>query len=219
MFRSLNITTKILVWEHNWDWPKYADSILQDSAAAQYVTGSSWHCYSGRHDEPGKFHEQHPTKDIYFTECSGTTNNNDKDIVWGFRLLMIGQMRNWARTVLLWNMALDEHDGPQVGVGGCPFCRGVVKPYQDGRFDKTIDYYIIGHMSKFVLPGAVRLYTPLYGWYDPHSVAFENADGSIVVVVLNPWWDRDETFYVSIDGQKFPFTLKPMTVATFVYRG
>lgn len=44
MFRSLNITTKILVWEHNWDWPKYADSILQDSAAAQYVTGSSWHC-------------------------------------------------------------------------------------------------------------------------------------------------------------------------------
>lgn len=117
MFRSLNITTKILVWEHNWDWPKYADSILQDSAAAQYVTGSSWHCYSGRHDEPGKFHEQHPTKDIYFTECSGTTNNNDKDIVWGFRLLMIGQMRNWARTVLLWNMALDEHDGPQVGVG------------------------------------------------------------------------------------------------------
>lgn len=73
-------------------------------------------------------------------------------------------------------------------------------------------------MSKFVSPGAVRLDTPAYGWDDVHSVAFQNPDGTIAIVVLNPRNYMDQDFYIEIDGQQYQYTLPRESVATFVYQ-
>lgn len=217
-FNQHSINTKIIIYDHNWDDTGYAGNILSDGGAAQYIRGSAWHCYGGRHDTCGGFHNQHPDKDIYFTECSGGDWAPGFNVVWGVRILSIGQTRNWAKTVMYWNIALDDNHGPKVGVGGCNNCNGVITVHGNGDTTKNTEYYIIGHMSKFVFPEAVRLDTPAFGWDDVHSVAFQNNDGSVAIVVLNPRNDRDQTFYIDIDGQHYQYTLPRESVATFVYR-
>lgn len=53
----------------------------------------------------------------YFSEFSG---GGWDDGVWANRLVMdtrlmfIGQVRAFSKSVMLWNMALDEHQGPKV---------------------------------------------------------------------------------------------------------
>src|SRR5213082_2475229 len=50
--------------------------------------------------------------------------------------------RNWARGVILWNLALDEQHGPHTG--GCGNCRGVVTIKSDGTVERNEEYYEIG---------------------------------------------------------------------------
>lgn len=53
---------------------------------------------------------------MYFTEYSGGGwNQNYADVLkTETRLIFIGQTKSWAKNVLLWNLALDEHHGPKV---------------------------------------------------------------------------------------------------------
>ena len=46
------------------------------------------------------------------------------ELGWNVQHLVIGATQNWARTVLLWNLALDPQGGPTNG--GCTNRRGVV---------------------------------------------------------------------------------------------
>src|SRR6478672_10151344 len=73
--------------------------------------------------------------------------------------LMIASFRNWASSVLLWNLALDPSGGPvQQPNYGCRGCTGVVTV--DGRSRTVtygIDYYVLGQFSKFVQSGARRI--------------------------------------------------------------
>jgi glucosylceramidase len=61
------------------------------------------------------------------------------------------------------------------------------------------------HFSQFVDPGAVRL--GLTGPWAANAVAFENPDGSLVVVVGNPWPEAREFAFeglsATLDGHSF----------------
>ncbi len=46
-FAASGISTKILIYDHNWDTPGYPEAILADSAAAAYVAPSAFHGYAG----------------------------------------------------------------------------------------------------------------------------------------------------------------------------
>jgi glucosylceramidase len=69
-FSSAGITTKIIVWDHNWDEPNYPIAVLNDSAAKSYIAGSAFHCYGGTVDAQTTVHNTHPTKNLYFTDCT-----------------------------------------------------------------------------------------------------------------------------------------------------
>lgn len=166
---------------------------------------------------------QHPDKHIYFTECSGGEwdTNFASGLGWNMENLFIGQTRIGARTVLLWNMALDENHGPRVGVsGGCADCRGVLTiPSNGGAFQRNVEYYSIAHLSKFVRQGATRLGSESLPDQNLISAAFENQDGDVVVVVTNLSWDQSRSFQVSMDWEYYPYeNLPPRSVATFIRR-
>jgi glucosylceramidase len=141
-------------------------NILNDDVARQYVAGSGWHCYAGDKNAPAQVLAAYPDKDIYFTECSGGNwdTNFGSSLGWNTQNLFIGQTRVGARTVLLWNLALDENNGPRVGADGCTDCRGVVTVYQaPGRqYSRNVEYYAIGQFSKFVRSDAVRIGSTTY---------------------------------------------------------
>lgn len=176
---------KILEWDHNWNEPDEPRKVLEDKDAAKYIDGIGWHCYGGSPDAQGKLHDQFPDKDTYFTECSGGewAKNWSTDMQWQSKNLIIETTRNWAKGVLLWNLALDEKFGPHLG--GCGDCRGVVTiNSQTGEIARNMEYYVLGHISKFVQIGAKRIASNS-GQNDVYNVAFENPDGSIAVIMVN----------------------------------
>jgi len=209
---------KIFAYEHNWDNTAYAESVL-GSAAAQYIAGSSFHCYAGDPSAQSNVETAFPAKDIWFTECSGITSSNFAgDLVWNAEHLLIGATRNWARSVSLWNLALDQNSGPKNGT--CSNCRGVVTiddSVSPATVTFNVEYYILGHLGKFVLPGAHRINSNTFGAGSIEDVAFQNPDGSIVMLVLNSA-STAEPFNVSSKGQSFNYTLPAGAVATFTWK-
>jgi len=212
-FDSADIGAKILIWDHNWDEPDYPLGVLGDTDAKRFIAGSAWHCYAGSADAQTVVHNAHPDKDIYFSECTGGDWDTDfaSVLVWNFQNLFIGAIRHWAKAVLLWNLALDENNGPHNG--GCEDCRGVVTIRQDGTVHYNVEYYTIGHLSKFVIPGAYRIESNLYNG-QVETVAFQNPDGSKVLIALNPS-TSPETFDVEWNGHHFSYSLPAQSVATF----
>jgi glucosylceramidase len=209
---------KIFAYEHNWDNTTYAESLLGGSAA-QYVAGTSFHCYAGDPSAQSTVRTAFPAKDIWFTECSGITSSSFAgDLVWNAEHLLIGATRNWARSVSLWNLALDQNSGPKNGT--CSNCRGVVT-IDDSASPATVtfnvEYYILGHLGKFVLPGAYRIDSNTFGAGSIEDVAFQNPDGSIVLLVLNSA-SNPGTFTVSFKGQSFNYTLSAGALATFEWK-
>jgi glucosylceramidase len=209
---------KIFAYEHNWDNTSYPESLL-GSSAAQYVAGTSFHCYAGDPSSQATVRTAFPAKDIWFTECSGITSTSFAgDLVWNAEHLLIGATRNWARSVSLWNLALDQNSGPKNGT--CSNCRGVVT-IDDSASPATVtfnvEYYILGHLGKFVLPGAHRIDSNTFGAGSVEDVAFQNPDGSIVLLVLNSASSAG-TFTVSFKSQSFNYTLPAGALATFSWK-
>ena len=211
------IGTRILGFEHNWDNPLYALSLLQNHDASRYLAGISFHCYAGDRDAAqGAVHALYPEKGVWFTECSGYGGSPvfADNLGWYMHNLMIGSVRSWARSVSLWNLALDQNNGPTTGEG-CKDCRGVVTidtSTTPATVHREVEYYALGHVSKFVEPGAYRIDSNVAGPIE--NVAFKNPDGSVVLVAYNSAGSGN-TFSVTWHGQVFPFTLPGGAVATF----
>ena len=206
----------ILDWDHNWDKPESPLAVLADREAAPFIDGVAWHCYGGDVSAQTPVHAAHPDKNAYLTECSG--GEWDKgwadSLRWFTRELIIGSTRGWSRGIVLWNLALDETHGPHAG--GCGNCRGVVTiDSRSGAITRNLEYYVLGHASRFVMPGAHRVESTT-GVKGLASVAFQNPDGSMALIVLNDA-KRQRKFSVSSAGESFDYALPAGAVATFVW--
>ncbi|MEO8998643.1 MAG: glycoside hydrolase family 30 beta sandwich domain-containing protein [Rhodanobacter sp.] len=211
------LKTRILGWDHNWDQPEQPLSMLADPDVERYIDGIAWHCYSGSPYAQSRVHRANPQKDAYITECSGGDWESSKngELLWFTRDLLLGGLRQWARGIVYWNLALDEQHGPHFG--GCDACKGVVTiDSRTGEVSRNDEYYAFAHFSRFVLPGAVRVGSTATG-KGLDNVAFQNAaDGSVVLVMVN---SRAEARRVSVMQGKtrFQYTLPAQSVATFVW--
>jgi glucosylceramidase len=138
---------------------------------------------------------------------------------WHARNLVIGVTRNWAKTMINWNLALDPSGGPHNG--GCDTCTGVVTVGPGDTVTRDAEYYTLGHLSRFVPPGAVRIASTSFGttgWNGQiMDVAFRNPDGSTALVVHNEN-DDPRSFAVAEGGESFDYTLPGGALATFVWR-
>jgi len=215
IFEKNGVQALILDWDHNWDLPSSPLAVLADSAARKYVSGVAWHCYAGSVGVQENVHAAYPSKDAYFTECSGggwatVFGDNLKFFVGD---LIIGSTRGWAKGVALWNLALDENAGPHLG--GCGNCRGVITINSGTGFvTRNVEYYALAHASQFVRPGAHRIAssTNVSGL---QSVAFKNADdGSKVLIVLNTA-SAEVSFAVHFGGKAIRYALPAGAVVTF----
>jgi glucosylceramidase len=176
---------KIFEWDHNWDEFDAPLNVLKDQDANKYLNAVAWHCYGGNVSAQSKVKQAFPDKDVYFTECSGGEWAKDWNDSFGWQVenLIIGTSRNWAKGILLWNIALDENFGPHAG--GCGDCRGVVTiNSQNGQVTRNLEYYALGHISKFVKVGATRISSSEMQ-NNVHNVAFQNPDGSKVLIIAN----------------------------------
>ncbi|HVI06633.1 MAG TPA: glycoside hydrolase family 30 beta sandwich domain-containing protein [Sphingomicrobium sp.] len=212
LFKSRRIRTRILDWDHNWDHPEMPLAVLADPVARQYVSGIAWHCYDGDVRAQSPVHDAYPDKDAWLTECSGGewTPKFADVLAWMTDKLIIGASNNWSRGTLLWNLALDPAHGPHTG--GCADCRGVVTiDPATGAIARNVEYYVLGHASRFVLPGALRVATVKRS-EEVEAAAFLNPDGSRVAILHRKSGSGPVT--ISVDGERYAVALPNGSVAT-----
>ncbi|WP_342746087.1 glycoside hydrolase family 30 protein [Paenibacillus donghaensis] len=176
----------IVIWDHNRDIiVERASTVLNDPEAAKYVWGTGVHWYvSEDFAQVGQVHELFPDKHLLFTEgCQeGGVHLGAWETGERYARNMIGDFSNWMEGYLDWNLVLDETGGPNHVNNLCD--APVIADTQTGEVHYNSSFYYIGHFSKYVRPGAVRIGQTLLR-SDISSVAFRNTDGSIAVVVLN----------------------------------
>jgi glucosylceramidase len=211
-FRARGLKTQILDYDHNWDNPEMPLTVLSDPVARQYVSGVAWHCYEGDVPAQTPVHEAYPDKDAWLTECSGGewSPNYAEVLGWMTDKLIIGASNNWSRGTLLWNLALDPKHGPHTG--GCTDCRGVVTiDPATGAITRNVEYYVLGHASRFVLPGAFRVASATRG-AQAEAAGFVNPDGTRVAILHRKTGEGPLT--IALDGERYSVPLPAGSVAT-----
>jgi O-glycosyl hydrolase len=208
--------TTILGYDHNWDITDYPEAIYHDQRAARFVPGTAWHCYGGQVSAQSVSHNNYPHAQAFLTECSGGEWQGTPDEAFDLTMdSVIGVPRHWGQSVILWNLALDQRNGPFIG--GCTTCRGVVTVHDDGTVTKNLEYWALAHASRFVTPGAVRIGSSQPAGSPVSNVAYRNRDGSLVLVAHNQG-HQNQTFDVVVGDRHVSATLAPGAAATYCFR-
>ena len=213
-FKAANISTKIIIYDHNCDNPTYPISILNDAEANSFISGSAFHLYAGDINALSTVKNAHPDKDVYFTEQYTPSDGNfGGDLKWHLKNVIIGSMRNWSKTALEWNLANNATFGPHTN-GGCTTCKGAITITSSSSYTQNVGYYIIGHASKFVPTGSTRIASTLAG--NLYNVAFKTPIGKTVLIVENDG-TTNEIFNVKFNGKWFVTSLEAGSVGTYIW--
>lgn len=212
-FLKNGIKTKIIIYDHNADRTDYPISILNDPAARKFIDGSAFHLYGGNVETISEVHEAHPDKNLYFTEqWIGHPSNFGGDMAWHVKNLIIGATRNWCKTVLEWNLAIDPQMNPHTE-GGCTACLGAITIDKD-KIERNAAYYIIGHASKFVSTNSKRIASNTV--LNLQNVAFKTPEGKTVLIVINDS-DKSLEFLIGSKGKQAKETIEAGSVVTYVW--
>lgn len=214
-FVGAELSTKIVVWDHNCDNPQYPITVLGDPGAYPYIDGSAFHLYNGDISALSTVHNSFPEKNLYFTEqYTSSEGTFSGDLAWHIKNVIIGSMRNWSKNALEWNLANDQNFGPHTD-GGCTVCKGGLTIGSAGNITRNVGYYIVAHASKFVPTGSVRIGSNVPGTL--HNVAFSTEDGRRVLLVLNDG-DSAASFNIEHNEKRATATLGPGAVATYIWK-
>lgn len=186
IFKEENLNVNIIIWDHNRDLIfERADAVLKDAEANEAVWGIGNHWYmSEDFEELSRVHDKYPDKHLIFTE--GCIEGGVQLGAWhtGERYArnIMGDMNNWLEGFLDWNIVLNEQGGPN-HVGN--YCDApIIADTKKEVVHYNSSYYFIGHLSRYIRPGAQRVHTELNG-IDASVVSFKNIDGSVATVLLN----------------------------------
>jgi glucosylceramidase len=211
---------KIFAMEDEWSDHPFGRAVYTN--AHPYAAGISYHGYIGSPTAMnGSFGEQHLTE-----WRSLVTESLDITMAGMAGGYVAGGVSHWARSVILWNLALDQNGEPNQKKPGR---RGVVTVDNDtGNVTRNSEYYALAHLAMFAQHGARRCHSPSYG---PPYVAYHTYPSDITTTALiNP--DRSVVLYVYngapaaktfkiIDGRDhkgFTATMIPGELSTFVWR-
>ena len=212
----------LLVWDHNKEraYERACESIC-DPEMERLIAGVAVHWYSGDHFEALQMiRDRFPDKRIVFSEACveyGVFGQDDRQLrnAQMYAHEIIGSMDHGLNAFLDWNLLLDERGGPN-HVGN--FCDApVMYDTRAGVLRRNLSFDYIGHFSRFIRPGAVRV--ALSRFTDRlEAVAARDPDGSIRAVVLNRTGE-DIPFCLRMNGRVWPTEQPKESIATCVFSG
>lgn len=212
----------IYIWDHNKEMVlERVEPAFTDKEASEAVTGIAVHWYSGDHFEAIEaLRKKYPEKKILFTEgCVEYSRFADSGEVKKAEMYahdMLGDLKAGINGFMDWNLLLDEKGGPN-HVGN--FCAApmMLTTGENGEVDyeKRLSYYYIGHFSRYIQPGAVKILTTRFT-DQIETVAFLNPDNSRTVILLNKS-DGDVSLLLCEAEEGVAVTLDSHSIATIVY--
>jgi glucosylceramidase len=213
IFQNEGISTKIIIYDHNADRTDYPIEILDDSVTRSYVDGSAFHLYGGSINDLSKVKEAHPDKKIYFTEqWYSSVGDFGQDMLYHSSVIFTGGALNWCSAIIEWNLSSNATFTPHTD-GGCTMCKGAIS-INGNDVERNAGYYAVGHYSKFVKPGAIRLNTNQVN--NMSAVAFQNPDNSLAFVLTNDAF-QDVLVTIEADGISFSATVPSRSISTFTW--
>ena len=205
---------RLMIWDHNRGLMyQRVQPAYEDEEASRYIWGTAFHWYTGDHfDNVRVVHEAFPDKHLLYTEggIGGT---------WpaAFRLArsVILDLNNWTEGWAVWNLILDENNGPRHA--GDTTTRGstiVNADTKTGKISYNPPHYVFGQFSRFIKPGAKRIAVTSSsdGFIATGAL---NPDGTVAVVVLN-LTDRSAFFRVWRRGEFVKYEAPANAVVTLV---
>lgn len=215
---------KVVVWDHNRDLISHrANTIFDDPEAAKYAWGIGFHWYetwaggNPMYDNLKNIKESYPTKNLLFTEgCQEAFDANEYHR-WTnaerYGNSMINDFNSGVVGWTDWNILLDETGGPN-HVGNLCFAP-VHADTQTDELIYTPSYYYIGHFSKYIKPGALRVSTTS-SRSTLESTTFKNGDGEMVTVVMNKT-DNPVAFKLIIEESQVELSIPKRSMQTIIY--
>jgi glucosylceramidase len=199
---------------------RFLPPILDDPAAAQYVSAIAVHDYS--RDDPSVLSElrlRHPGLPLHLTERSYYGINGERhkvsgEIQSGIRRV-IDLYRNGLSSWTYWITFLDTAGKPNTGPldASCCAVPFTAPPRELDAYTTNRDYYLYGQFSRYLRHGAERVGSDQTST-EVSNVVFRNPDLSMVAVVANGA-DQPRTIAVTSPDGTITDTLPPMTVGTY----
>ncbi len=214
----------IVVWDHNRDLISHrANTIFEDSEASKYAWGIGFHWYETwtgglpKYDNLKNIKASFPSKNLLFTEGCQEGFEFDKLHFWPnaerYGNSMINDFNSGVVGWTDWNILLDERGGPNHVQN---FCFAPIHANtKTGELIYTPTYYYIGHFSKFIQPGALRVSTTT-SRSALESTSFKNQDGKIVTVVMNKT-DNKITYKLIVGNSESVLEIKPRAIQSVIY--
>jgi glucosylceramidase len=220
--RQARLKTQIFGFDYHWAFAlPYVGTLLSSPAGAD-LAGIATHCYDGSPTVMSQLHRIAPNLQQWVTECT----TQQRFATWIPSELEIASLRNWASVADTWNLALDPAGGPvQAPNTACQGCTGLVTvDERTHQVSFNSGFYQLGQLSKFLKPGAVRIYSNHFVQYAPSGpgpglddVAFRNPDGTDGVLAHNNS-SRSARFAVLWHNKSFFYVLPAGATATFTWK-
>ena len=207
---------KIVIWDHNRDaMVERAGVVYRDPEAARYVWGTGFHWYGGDHfDHVQLVHDAWPDKALLFTEgCQeGGPHLGSWEVGERYARSIINDLNRWTVGWIDWNLLLDERGGPN-HVGN--YCSApILADRASGTLMHQSAYWVLGHFSRFVHPGARRVLCAS-ARADVEATAFIDPAGEVVVIASHRHV-QGAPMQLAIDGERWSVELPPHSLSTFV---
>ena len=189
--------------------PKLLKAVMDDPQAGHYISGVGIQ-WAGKLALE-EIHEDYPKLAIYQSEQECGDGKNDWeycDYCWN---LMKDYLDNGASGYMYWNISLETKG---LSRWGWPQNSLVTVNAAAKSYVFNHEYYLLKHVSHFVMPGAKRVETQ--GTF-ADLLAFLNPDGSTVVIARNESpYARPLTVIVA--GQKTAITMEAQSFNTLLIR-
>jgi glucosylceramidase len=214
----------IVVWDHNRDLiTDRANTIFGDPEASKYAWGIGFHWYETwtgglpKYDNLKNINESFPSKNILFTEGCQENFETEKLEYWPnaerYGNSMINDFNSGVVGWTDWNILLDERGGPNHVENFC--FAPIHADTETSELIYTPTYYYIGHFSKFIKPGALRVSTST-SRSTIESTSFQNKDGKIVTVVMNPT-DNKIRYKLIVGSSESVLEIEPRAMQSIIY--
>ena len=215
---------KIVVWDHNRDLiSERANTIFEDPEASKYAWGIGFHWYETwtgglpKYDNLKNINESFPSKNMLFTEGCQEGFDTERLHFWPnaerYGNSMINDFNSGVVGWTDWNILLDERGGPNHVQN---FCFAPIHANtKTGELIYTPTYYYIGHFSKFIKPGALRVSTTT-SRTSIESTSFQNPDGEIITVVMNKT-NHTIGYKLIVGAAETYLEIQPRAMQTIIY--
>jgi glucosylceramidase len=206
--------TKIWMIDHNYNLWGRAIAQLDDPTVNKYSKTIAWHGYVGKVEWIQKVVAAHPDVEMHWTEGGPDYIDPKYGSDWAkWGKTFAGILQNGCRSIIAWNLVLDEVGKPNIG----PFpCGGLVTVNsKTHEVTRSGQYWAMTHYSRAIKRDA-RVLQSQGSVPDVDHVAVQNPDGRFALVLTNGG-AAEQTVVVQVKGQAAEARLPADSVSTLTW--